>query len=178
MSNRVNETSASATIPWPTTPRAYKDTLLNRCIVLTLVTFFQNFPSHRSTNSSIIYLSSTRLVTFGRTVHLAEATALPLVAASTSVPVPKVYCAFRDEKSGKSYIVMERIDGDMLGKKWGQMSEKEKEGILGQLKGMWEELRGIVNLRPGAVCAADGGTLHDHWIWGAAGGSLQDGGGV
>jgi len=27
----------------------------------------------------------------------------------------KVYCAFRDEKSGKSYIVMERIGGERLG---------------------------------------------------------------
>jgi fructosamine-3-kinase len=78
-------------------------------------------------------------------VHLAEASALRLVAASTSVPVPKVYCAFRNEKSGKSHIVMERIDGEMLGEKWGKMSEVEREGILGQLKEMWVELRGIVN---------------------------------
>ena len=46
----------------------------------------------------------------------------------------------------------------------GGMSEEEKKGILGQLKDMWEELRGVVNLRPGAVCAADGGTLHDYRI--------------
>ena len=51
----------------------------------------------------------------------------------------------------------------------GGMSGEEKKGILGQLKDMWEELRGVVNLRPGAVCAADGGTLHDYRIWGAAG---------
>ena len=149
---------------------AYKDTLLNRCIVLTQVALFQNLPSHRTpTSSNIIYLSPTRLVKFGRTVHLAEASALRLVAASTSVPVPKVYCAFHDEKSGKSYIVMERIDGEMLGEKWGRMPEREREGISEQLKDMWEELRGIVNFKPGAVCAADGGTLHDHRIWGAGG---------
>jgi hypothetical protein len=64
---------------------------------------------------------------------------------------------------------MERIDGETLGEKWGQMSEEEKEGIRMQLKDMWEELRGMVNLRPGVVCAADGGTLHDHRIWRAAG---------
>ena len=105
-------------------------------------------------------------------MHLAEASALRLVAATTSVPVPKVYCAFRDEKSGNSYIViqMERIDGEHLGAKpWKKMSEEEREGIMGQLKSMWEDLRGIVPLRPGAVCAVDGGTLHDHRIFGAAG---------
>lgn len=175
MSNKVAPTKtfvsfSSSAIPWPTTPRAYKDTFLNRSNILTQVAFFQNLPSRRSpTSSNIIYLSPTRIVKFGRTVHLAEASALRLVAASTSVPVPKVYCAFRNEKSGKSYIVMERIDGEMLGQKWGQMSEVEREGILGQLKEMWEELRGITNERPGTVCATDGGTLHDHRIWGAAG---------
>ena len=173
MSNKVAPTKtfvshSSAAIPWATTPRAYKDTFINRSNVLTQVAFFQNFPSRRSA-ANIIYLSPTRLVKFGRTVHLAEASALRLVAASTSLPVPKVYCAFRNEKSGKSYIVMERIDGEMLGRKWRQMSEVEREGILKQLKEMWEELRGIVNERPGKVCAADGGTLHDHRIWGAAG---------
>ena len=40
---------------------------------------------------------------------------------------------------------------------------------MGQLRRMWEELRGLVPLRPGAVCAVDGGTLHDHRIFGAAG---------
>jgi len=49
------------------------------------------------------------------------------------------------------------------------MSEEEREGIVGQLRRMWEELRGLVPLRPGAVCAVDGGTLHDHRIFGAAG---------
>ena len=34
---------------------------------------------------------------------------------------------------------------------------------------MWEELKGIVNERPGTVCATDGGTLQYHRIWGAAG---------
>ena len=158
---------SSAAIPYPPT---YKDTHFNRWFILTLVAFFQNFSSHRSLISSkILYLSPKHLVKFGRTVHLSEASALGLVAASTSIPVPKVYCAFLDEESGMSYIVMERIDGEMLGRKWFQMSEEEKEGIWKQLKNILEELRGIENLRPGSVCAADGGTLHDHRIWGAAG---------
>jgi serine/threonine protein kinase len=151
------------------TSLAYNDTLTNRCTVLALIASLQNIKCCRSpTSSNIIYLSPRHIVKFGRTVHLAEASALRLVKASTSIPVPKVHCAFRDEKSGVSYIVMERIDGEMLGKKLGQMSERDREGIWGQLKDMWGELRGIANLRPGAVCAADGGTLHDPRIWGAA----------
>ena len=174
MSNKVaplpptKTSETSAAIPWPPT---YKDTRLNRCYVLAQVAFFDNFASRRSlTSSKILYLSPTRLVKYGRTVHLSEASALRLVAATTSIPVPKVYCAFRDEKSGMSYIVMERLDGEMLGyEKLLKMPKEEKEGIWKQLKDILEELRGIENLRPGAVCAADGGTLHDHRILGAAG---------
>ena len=89
-------------------------------------------------------------------MHLVEASTLRRVAASTSVPVPKVYCAFRDEKSGKSYIVMKRINGDigeMLGEKWGQMSEEEREVILGQLKDMWGGVEGDSKFETGGgVC--------------------------
>ena len=47
------------------------------------------------------------------------------------------------------YIVMERVDGEMMGQpeKWEQMSEVEREGIWGQLKEMWKELREIVRDR-------------------------------
>jgi len=165
---KTSASLSSVAIPWPATSPAYKDTFLNRCKVLTQVAFFQKFSSRRR-SSKILYLSPTRLVKYGRTVHLSEASALRLVAASTSIPVPKVYCAFRDEKTNMSYIVMERVDGEMLAKTWWEIEEEEKEGIWGQLKDIFKELREIENLRPGAVCAADGGTLHDYRIWGGAG---------
>ena len=80
--------------------RAYNDTILNCFNVLSRIALFESFsPNHFPSN--IIYLSPTRLVKFGHTVNLAEASALRLVAASTSVPVPKVHCAFRNEKSGQ-----------------------------------------------------------------------------
>jgi len=43
---------------------------------------------------------------------LNEAVALRFVASRTSVPVPKVYCAFQHR--GVKYILMERIKGSMI----------------------------------------------------------------
>jgi aminoglycoside phosphotransferase (APT) family kinase protein len=114
-------------------------------------------------------------VKYGRTVHLSEASALLFLASFTpNIPVPKLHCAFRDDKNGLSYIVMERIDGQPLSDSWSERSGKEKDGLLAQLKGIFRELRALkkpprMGIADGAVCAADGGKLHDHRIWNAAG---------
>jgi len=69
---------------------------------------------------------------------------------------------------------MERIDGQPLSDTWSEISEKERDGLLAQLKGIFAELRALkkpqgIKIADGAVCAADGGKLHDHRIWNAAG---------
>lgn len=69
---------------------------------------------------------------------------------------------------------MERIDGQPLSDSWSERSGKEKDGLLAQLKGIFWELRVLkkppgMGIADGAVCAADGGKLHDHRIWNAAG---------
>ncbi|EQL00823.1 Protein kinase-like domain protein [Ophiocordyceps sinensis CO18] len=51
--------------------------------------------------------------------HLGEAHAMQFVAQHTSLPVPKVHCAFVHD--GKSYIVMSRLPGQMA---WGFSKKK------------------------------------------------------
>ena len=77
----------------------------------------------------------------------------------TSIPVPKVYCAFAHR--GETYIVMERIGGQMLGQNWvlGRSAEA-KARLLGQLKAYVQEMRRLPP--PGeAIANVDGGPLHD-----------------
>ena len=45
-------------------------------------------------------------------MDLSETSAMHFIAQHTSIPVPKVHCAFVRRDS--SYIVMEHIDGEMI----------------------------------------------------------------
>ncbi|KAH8668649.1 kinase-like domain-containing protein [Xylariales sp. PMI_506] len=157
------------------TASGYNDTPLNRWKTLFQIGISRNIPSRRHSNSSIVYLSSTTLVKYGRTVHLSEASALLFLASfAPSIPIPKLHCAFRDDKNGLTYIVMERIDGKPLSDIWSERSSEEKNTLLVQLKDIFVKLRALEKptgkrLADEAVCAADGGKLHDHRIWNAAG---------
>lgn len=50
---------------------------------------------------------------YGRRVHLSEASTMRFISEHTSIPVPKVLCAFT--RSGWTYIVIERIQGHIVG---------------------------------------------------------------
>lgn len=88
---------------------------------------------------------------------LSEAAAMEFVRQNTSVPVPKVYCAFI--RKGRTYIVMQRISGDMLARGWVKRSESSKQKILCQVKAMLEEIRhlpvpddvGVANVGGGPI---------------------------
>lgn len=80
------------------------------------------------------------------------------IAQRTSIPVPKVHCAFK--RGELTYIVMERIHGDMIGHGWVQRSEESKASILSELKRLVREMRGIPASGPG-VHNVDGGSLFD-----------------
>ncbi|KAJ2892330.1 kinase-like domain-containing protein [Zalerion maritima] len=91
---------------------------------------------------------------------LAEASAMRFVSRHTFIPVPKVYCAFRYKD--RTYIVMERIDGQMVGRGWKLRSEKSRTRILNQLRTIAQELRdihpperggiGVTNVDGGPIC--------------------------
>ncbi|KAK5988026.1 hypothetical protein PT974_12162 [Cladobotryum mycophilum] len=91
--------------------------------------------------------------------NLAEAHAMRFVSRHTSIPVPKVYCAFIH--NGKTYIVMSRIRGQMAWHGWQSRSEESKNRILGQLKRMVVELRSLSPPEGAGVAGVDGGPFCD-----------------
>lgn len=87
---------------------------------------------------------------------------MKLVAETTNIPVPKVYCSF--EWKDMTYIVMERIHGEEIRTNWNVRSEESKADLLSQLRQYFVELRAIPHPRPGTVAAADMTPLHDYRI--------------
>lgn len=155
--------SVSASNQYEAWANGYNDNPFNRWKTIFQIAVSRQMPSRRHSNSSILYLSSTKLVKYGRTVHLSEASALLFLASfAPDVPIPKLHCAFRDDKKGVTYIVMERIDGQPLSDSWHEASRDEKDRLLTQLRNILEELRTLMKpagkgIPDGAVCAADGG---------------------
>ncbi|CVK98565.1 uncharacterized protein FMAN_08594 [Fusarium mangiferae] len=166
---------STSSTPCEAWANGYNDSRFNRWKTLSQIAVSRHMPTRRHSNPSILYLSPTTLVKYGRTVHLSEASALLFLASfAPDVPTPRLHCAFRDDEKGVTYIVMERIDGQPLSDSWHEASRDEKDRLLTQLRNILEELRALKKpagkgIPDGAVCAADGGKLHDHRIWNAAG---------
>ncbi|KAI1334691.1 kinase-like protein [Xylariaceae sp. FL0016] len=74
-------------------------------------------------------------------MSLTEAHTMQFVARHTSIPVPRVFCAFTHK--GRSYTVMERIDGEIVALGWANRSEESKRKVLAQLKSLIQQLRDV-----------------------------------
>ncbi|KAK8069984.1 hypothetical protein PG994_006600 [Apiospora phragmitis] len=90
---------------------------------------------------------------------LAEADAMRYVAEHTSIPVPKVHCAFIHK--GRTYIVMSRIRGKMAWYGWTNRTEESKSKVLAQLRAIVTELRSVPPPNGASVSAIDGGPFYD-----------------
>lgn len=138
-----------------TTDGALDDTFLRRFLTLaalkTTARLFKSIPS-------CIQISRHKVVKTGPNIHLAEARTMRFIAQNTSLPVPKVWCAFVHK--GRTYIVMERIRGQELPRAWGQLSPESRNYCLQQLKDMIHELRSIKSSCR-AVANCRGGSLRD-----------------
>lgn len=84
---------------------------------------------------------------------------MQFIAKNTSIPVPKVYCSFRRGKN--VYIVMERLQGDMLVRSWRGRSEESRVCVLRQLKRLVAEMRDIPAPISVGVGSVDGGSLFE-----------------
>ena len=81
------------------------------------------------------------------------------ISQNTCLPVPRVICAFGYRDC--SYIVVERIKGEMIGIGWVNRSEESTTKLLTQLKNMVREMR---ELRPPegiGASSVSGGPLFD-----------------
>lgn len=155
---------AEATGHWPKGQSSYNPGWL-KFRVLFFSSYYRimdAFSGSDSTRTRIFYgpgdqqnkVRKFKVLKFGKHVRLSEAFALQLVAANTSVPVPKVFCAFT--RKGITYIFMEYIVGVPLNEVWDEMSKEDQERIVGELKGYFEQLRQIPRPRPGTICTAAG----------------------
>lgn len=110
-------------------------------------------------------ISKRLCVKYGPHTYLSEASTMCFIAAHTSIPVPKVLWAFTHHDW--AYIVMERVDGDMIASGWVHRSIESKTKILSQVKQMIREMRSI---SPTHMCIAnvDGGPLYDGRVAGTS----------
>jgi aminoglycoside phosphotransferase len=158
-SNRNGQYSADmATIP---TSKPVNDDFFRRFLTLAAIKLLKRFVCRQS---MVLFLTSKICVKYSTFQHLSEASTMQFIAQHTSIPVPRVYCAF--ERKGWTYIIQERIDGENVAVGWDKRSEESKAKILLQLKGMVKEMRALPPPGP-AVSNVDGGPIYDPRIRGA-----------
>ncbi|TWU77763.1 hypothetical protein ED733_008648 [Metarhizium rileyi] len=88
-----------------------------------------------------IPITRHKIVKSGRSVHLTEAATLKYLFESTSVPVPRVYCAFVHKN--RAYMVMERMNGHTPSKALGVLTEEARGRMFAKLKHILNELQSL-----------------------------------
>lgn len=135
---------------------AIKNTFIRR--VFTLVALKTTAHFFRR-NGTCVQISKHLIVKTGPWVHLAEAATMRFVAANTSLPVPKVFCSFLHKD--RAYIIMERIQGEVLPTVWKNLSEESREKIFGQLRTLVQELRALKPTDGSNVVSCVGGSVRE-----------------
>lgn len=107
----------------------------------------------------IVFVSSKLCIKATPATRLAEAYAMQFISENTTIPVPKVYSAF--EHGGRTFILMERIQGEPLCQGWVQRPAKSQARILNQLKAMTEQLRAIPPQDVRGVADVTEGPIYD-----------------
>ncbi|KGO75058.1 Aminoglycoside phosphotransferase [Penicillium italicum] len=133
-----------------------KSNVLYRCSTLLAIQILKRI---RPREGNVLMLTDRLCVKYGRRVHLSEALTMRFISQHTSIPVPRVLCAFT--RSGRTYIVMERIKGDIIGSGWVKRSEDSKAELLSQLAGKVREMRDLQPSQGNRVASVDGGSLFD-----------------
>lgn len=103
------------------------------------------------------------VVKYGQAVDLEEGETMLFIQQATSVPVPRVYALFKDAKSHKAYIVMERIAGESLDSEWPLLSPSQKNIIAHKLRAGIDEMRKLSS--PGGYCSLGARPLLDSVFW-------------
>jgi aminoglycoside phosphotransferase (APT) family kinase protein len=89
----------------------------------------------------VFKVDATTIVKTGDSVRLTEATTMQFVREHTAIPVPEIYNAYRDEKTGHVRIITEYVEGDCLEHVWDKLNPSEKDLIIQQLRNIFLELR-------------------------------------
>lgn len=138
---------------------AFNNTFTNRFLTLLALKTTARLYSR---DGPCIPISNHKIVKTGPWVNLVEAATMRFVAENTSLPVPQVYCSF--VRKNRTYIVMERIQGEEIPKVWGRLSEESRQKIFTHLRHMFQELRALNPLKGTGVENCFGGSLCDSRI--------------
>ncbi|KAM5441717.1 hypothetical protein MferCBS31731_003399 [Microsporum ferrugineum] len=138
---------------------AIKPTFIRRLLTLLALKTTARFFTR---DGVCIPISKHKIVKTGSWVHLTEAATMKFVAENTSIPVPKVHCAFVHKN--RAYIVMERVRGVCLAAVVGKCSEESRRSLFAQLKDMLQELRALKPPPNTGVESFAGGSLYDSRI--------------
>ncbi|KAH6640646.1 kinase-like domain-containing protein [Chaetomium tenue] len=104
-------------------------------------------------------ISPHLIVKRGPFAHLTEAATLRFLAEKTSIPVPRVHCAFLHKN--RAFIVMERLQGVTLAEAWDSLSDAQRGAIFAQLKSIFRELRSLPPPPGVGIQSCVGGSLRD-----------------
>lgn len=112
--------------------------------------------SSPDTSAKVVRVNKHFAVKMGHGVTLMEAENLKFLATNSKVPVPRVYAAFKDPDTKKTYIIMQYLHGDNLQKSLPSLTQVEKATICSLIKDAITELRsiplpdylGMLNRRP------------------------------
>ncbi|KAI0868104.1 kinase-like protein [Hypoxylon argillaceum] len=144
MLNSTEALSPGSEAPGPPgqSPEPINDNFFTRTLTLFVVNILRH-KYMRSLYKSVngVMLVSRFAIKTSACTTLAEAHAMRFVANNTSIPVPKVYCAF--VHNDQVCIVMERVDGHSVARDWEWRPEWSRARILIQLKNMIQQLRDI-----------------------------------
>eukprot|EP00177_Eucheuma_denticulatum_P006379 GFKZ01011638.1.p1 GENE.GFKZ01011638.1~~GFKZ01011638.1.p1 ORF type:complete len:279 (-),score=19.23 GFKZ01011638.1:938-1774(-) len=110
----------------------------------------------------VVSVQDKVVVKYGYNVRRIEADAMEFVSSQTSMPVPKVFGSFTCD-DGRTYIVMEFVQGETLEKMWPSLSEDEKQELALQLRAHLNDVRklkgryiGALSRLPCMVCSLQG----------------------
>ncbi|OGM42143.1 hypothetical protein ABOM_009160 [Aspergillus bombycis] len=94
-------------------------------------------------SAKVVRVKEHFAVKFGNGIPLSEAENMRFLAANSKVPVPKVYQAFIDPETNRTFIVMEYVHGDNLQKLLPSLTPSQKTIICKLVKDAMIDLRNI-----------------------------------
>lgn len=107
----------------------------------------------------VFKVDASTIVKTGDCIRLTEAATMRFVRENTAIPVPEVYNAYKDDKTGHVRIVMEFVEGDCLEYVWDKLNPSQKLSIIEQLRNIFLELRKLKGTLIGGI---DGTACEDH----------------
>lgn len=152
----IEDRDTSATQHDGTESLAVNDRFIYRFLsLLALKTTKRFYGSH----GACAIISNHLVVKRGPFVHLTEAATLKFLAENTSIPVPRLHCAF--VHNNRAFIVMERLQGVTLAVAWRSLSDAQRAAIFAQLRSIFEELRSLPPPPGVGIESCVGGSLRD-----------------